>query len=68
MNGDLWLILITILGIGLLLYLVMVSKMQAFVALLISSILIGLASGMNLNKIVETVEEGMGGTLGFIAE
>ncbi|WP_416350085.1 gluconate:H+ symporter [Mammaliicoccus lentus] len=67
MNGDLWLILITILGIGLLLYLVMVSKMQAFVALLISSILIGLASGMNLNKIVETVEEGMGGTLGFIA-
>ena len=50
MNGDLWLILITILGIGLLLYLVMVSKMQAFVALLISSILIGLASGMNLNK------------------
>ena len=67
MNGDLWLILITILGIGLLLYLVMVSKMQAFVALLISSILIGLASGMHLNKIVETVEEGMGGTLGFIA-
>src|SRR5690625_7190741 len=45
----------------------MVSKLQAFVALLIASILIGLASGMDLNKIIETVESGMGGTLGFIA-
>ncbi len=67
MNNDLWLITITIIGIGVLLYLVMVSKLQAFVALLIASILIGLASGMDLNKIIETVESGMGGTLGFIA-
>lgn len=67
MNNDLWLIAITIIGIGVLLYLVMVSKLQAFVALLIASILIGLASGMDLNKIIETVESGMGGTLGFIA-
>ena len=67
MNSDLYLILIAVIGIGVLLYLVMVSKLQAFVALLISSVLIGLASGMDLNKIVETVESGMGGTLGFIA-
>lgn len=67
MNNDLWLIAITIIGIGVLLYLVMISKLQAFVALLIASILIGLASGMDLNKIIETVESGMGGTLGFIA-
>lgn len=67
MNNDLWLIIIAVIGIGLLLYLVMVSKLQAFVALLIASILIGLASGMDLNKIIETVESGMGGTLGFIA-
>src|SRR5699024_5201429 len=67
MNNDLWLIIIAVIGIGLLLYLVMVSKLQAFVALLIASILIGLASGMDLSKIIETVESGMGGTLGFIA-
>jgi len=61
------LIMITILGIALLLFLVMHSKLQAFVALLISSLFIGIASGMDLTEVIDSIEEGMGGTLGFIA-
>lgn len=61
------LIIVTILAISLLLFLVMKSKLQAFVALLISSLFIGIASGMELQEIINSIEEGMGGTLGFIA-
>ncbi|MBM7578225.1 GntT/GntP/DsdX family permease [Jeotgalibacillus terrae] len=61
------LIIVTILAISLLLFLVMKSKLQAFVALLISSLFIGIASGMELQEIIVSIEEGMGGTLGFIA-
>lgn len=61
------LILITIIGIAVLLYLIMHSKMQAFLALLIASIFIGIATGMDPSFLLETIEEGMGGTLGFIA-
>ncbi len=41
--------------------------MQAFLALLIASIFIGLFTGMDPSFLIETIEEGMGGTLGFIA-
>lgn len=61
------LILITIIGIAVLLFLIMHSKMQAFLALLIASIFIGLFTGMEPSFLLATIEEGMGGTLGFIA-
>ncbi|MGN8645604.1 GntP family permease [Gracilibacillus sp. HCP3S3_G5_1] len=61
------LILITIIGIAVLLYLIMHSKMQAFLALLIASIFIGLFTGMEPSYLLEVMEQGMGGTLGFIA-
>lgn len=61
------LILVTILAISLLLFLVMKSKLQAFIALLISSLFIGIASGMELEEVIKSIEQGMGGTLGFIA-
>jgi len=67
MESSTMLIMITILGIALLLFLVMRSKLQAFVALLISSLFIGIASGMDLTEVIDSIEEGMGGTLGFIA-
>ncbi|GEN89270.1 hypothetical protein OSO01_40090 [Oceanobacillus sojae] len=54
------LILITILGIAVLLYLIMHSKMQAFLALLIASILIGLFTGMEPAFLLEVIEVGMG--------
>lgn len=61
------LILITVIGVAVLLFLIMYSKMQAFLALLIVSILIGLATGMSPEYLLETIEAGMGGALGFIA-
>ncbi|MBB6448530.1 GntP family gluconate:H+ symporter/Gnt-I system low-affinity gluconate transporter [Geomicrobium halophilum] len=62
-----WLITVAVLGVVVLLFLVMQTKLQAFIALLIVSFLVGIAVGMPPMEIIETVEEGMGGTLGFIA-
>ncbi|PPA69988.1 gluconate:H+ symporter [Jeotgalibacillus proteolyticus] len=61
------LIVIAIAGIFLLLYLVMGVKLHAFVALLLVSLLVGIAAGMPLGEILSSVESGMGGTLGFVA-
>ncbi|MCX2522672.1 GntP family permease [Larsenimonas rhizosphaerae] len=54
-------------GIVLLLFFVMKLRLHAFVALLLVSLLVGVATGMPLTDIVETVKKGMGGTLGFVA-
>ena len=51
----------------LLLFLVMKARMHAFVALMLVSIGAGLFSGMPLDQIAQTMEKGMGGTLGFLA-
>jgi len=51
----------------LLLFLVMKARMHAFVALILVSFGAGLFSGMPLDKIAETMQKGMGGTLGFLA-
>ncbi|MFG6114117.1 GntP family permease [Halobacillus sp. MO56] len=61
------LIITAVLGVLLLLFLVMRTKLQAFIALLLVSIIIGLVVGMPLQDIIGTIEKGMGGTLGFIA-
>ena len=51
----------------LLLFLVMKARMHAFVALMLVSVGAGIFSGMPLDKITETMQKGMGGTLGFLA-
>ncbi|HAK34961.1 MAG TPA: gluconate transporter [Pantoea sp.] len=51
----------------LLLFLVMKARMHAFVALMLVSIGAGVCSGMPLDKIADTMQKGMGGTLGFLA-
>jgi len=61
------LILIVIAGISLLLFLIIRSKLHAFVALLLVSLLVGIAAGMPLNEVIKSIQNGMGGTLGFIA-
>ncbi|MBA2817461.1 GntT/GntP/DsdX family permease [Candidatus Pantoea persica] len=45
----------------------MKARMHAFVALMLVSIGAGLCSGMPLDKIAETMQKGMGDTLGFLA-
>jgi Gnt-I system low-affinity gluconate transporter len=61
------LILIVIAGISLLLFLIIRSKLHAFVALLLVSLLVGIAAGMPLKGVIESIQNGMGGTLGFVA-
>ncbi|WP_453992688.1 GntP family permease [Bacillus nitroreducens] len=65
--SDQMLILIAMAGIFLLLFLVIRTKLHAFVALLLVSLLVGIAAGMPLNEVVASIERGMGGTLGFVA-
>ncbi|EPE63526.1 MULTISPECIES: gluconate:H+ symporter [unclassified Exiguobacterium] len=66
MSGS-TLILIAVAGIFLLLFLVMRTKLHAFVSLLLVSLLVGIAAGMPLGDVITSIQNGMGGTLGFVA-
>lgn len=59
--------LLLVASVGLLLFLVMKVKLHAFVSLLVVSIFMGLVSGMDVSTIMGSIQNGMGGTLGFIA-
>lgn len=54
-------------GIALLLVLILKVRIQAFLALLIASIVTGVLAGLPPAEIVATVQQGMGSTLGFVA-
>ncbi|MFD2617572.1 gluconate:H+ symporter [Terrilactibacillus laevilacticus] len=60
-------IFIVAIGVLLLLFLIVKFKMNTFISLVIVSILVGLGLGMDLTKIVSTVETGIGGQLGHLA-
>jgi len=64
---DIQLILAVLAGIGILLFLILYFKIQAFLALLISSIVVGLMAGMEPTAIMNSMKVGMGNTLGFVA-
>ncbi|ANU14513.1 Low-affinity gluconate/H+ symporter GntU [Planococcus halocryophilus Or1] len=66
MSGSM-LIMVALAGIFLLLFLVIRTKLHAFVALLLVSLLVGIAAGMPLNEVITSIQNGMGGTLGFVA-
>ncbi|MFP6866993.1 MAG: gluconate:H+ symporter [Roseibacillus sp.] len=56
------------LSIILILVLILVFRIQAFVSLLLASIFVGIASGtMPITEVADTIIEGMGSSLGFIA-
>jgi len=61
------LLTVTLLGIVLLLLLVTKFRLNAFVALIISGMFIGIGAGMPVDQVLESVQQGMGGTLGFVA-
>jgi Gnt-I system low-affinity gluconate transporter len=65
--SDQMLILVALAGIFLLLFLVIKTKLHAFVALLLVSLIVGIAAGMPLGEVVTSIQSGMGGTLGFVA-
>ncbi|PMC39084.1 gluconate transporter [Bacillus sp. UMB0899] len=65
--SDQMLILVALAGIFLLLFLVIRTKLHAFVSLLLVSLIVGVLAGMPLNDVVTSMQNGMGGTLGFVA-
>lgn len=65
--STLALIALAVAGVALLLVLVIVVRLQAFVALLLSSIVVAIAGGVPISEITTTIQDGMGSTLGYIA-
>jgi Gnt-I system low-affinity gluconate transporter len=61
------LLFIAVLGIALLLFLVIVARLQAFIALLIASLFVAVVGGIPPAEIADTIRDGMGSTLGYIA-
>lgn len=64
---EIQLLLAVIAGVALLLFLILKLKIQAFLALLIVCIAVGIFAGLPAPQILETMKEGMGSTLGFVA-
>lgn len=64
---DIQLLDAVLIGIALLLFLILRLKIQAFLALLIVCIVVGMMAGLPANEILDTMKEGMGNTLGFVA-
>lgn len=62
-----FLIFIVISAVGLLLFMVLKLKISAFIALLITAIYVGIISGMPLKGVTQAIQDGMAGTLGFVA-
>ncbi|MGO9619328.1 MAG: gluconate:H+ symporter, partial [Bryobacteraceae bacterium] len=65
-NGT-YLVLLTAASIALLLLLILAVKLHAFLALLISSMALGLAAGMPPERVLKSIQGGFGDSLGFIA-
>lgn len=60
-------LIIVALGILALLFLIMGLKLNTFISLLVVSFGVALALGMPFDKVVSSIEAGIGGTLGHIA-
>lgn len=60
-------IVIVVCGVLLLLLLVVVFKFNSFFSLIIVSLAVGIAQGMAVTDVVNSIEKGMGGTLGFLS-
>ncbi len=62
-----YLLTFALIAIFLLFFLIVKTKLHAFVALLLVSALLGVMTGMPLDQIVQSFQDGMGGTLGYVA-
>jgi Gnt-I system low-affinity gluconate transporter len=61
------LVLILVTAVASLLFLVLKMKIHAFISLMLVSIITGYLAGMTPDAILRSIQDGMGGTLGFIA-
>lgn len=64
---DYQIIFAVLFGIALLLFLILKLRIQAFLSLLIVCIIVGMLAGMPTTEILDTMKDGMGSTLGFVA-
>jgi Gnt-I system low-affinity gluconate transporter len=62
-----YIIFIVLIAVAMLLLMVLKFKLSAFISLLITSIFVGILAGMPLSQISTSIQQGMGGTLGFVA-
>ncbi len=62
-----FILFLVISAVVLLLLMVLKLKINAFISLLIISIYVGILAGMPLNAIMQSIQDGMGSTLGFVA-
>lgn len=60
-------LLIIAFGVALLLLLMIKFKLNGFLSLIVVSIMVGIAEGMPIEKVVTSVKNGVGGTLGSLA-
>lgn len=65
--STLQIIFIVVSAVAILLFMVLKLKVSAFIALLITSIYAGIVAGMPLSSVLKTIQDGMAGTLGFVA-
>ena len=59
-------LLIVVLGIVLLFLLIAVFKLNAFLSFIIVCLLVGILQGMELDAVIESIQNGIGSTLGFL--
>ena len=59
-------LLVVSLGIFLLFFLIVICRLNAFIAFIIVAIGIGIGQGMPLDALISSVEKGIGNTLGFL--
>lgn len=64
---DIQLLASVFIGVVVLLFLILRLKLQAFLALLITCIVVGVIAGMDPSSLLDSIKNGMGGTLGFVA-
>ncbi len=65
--STLFLVFIVVSAVTLLLFMVLKLKVSAFISLLITAIYVGIVSGMPLKDVTTAIQNGMAGTLGFVA-
>ncbi len=62
-----FLLSLTVVSILFLLILIIYFRMQAFIALLVVSLIVAIVGGIPVEDVIDTIQEGMGGILGYIA-
>lgn len=64
--SDLQLILSLVIGVALLIFLILKTKIHTFLAIMIAAVVVGVIAGMQPSAVVESIQGGFGGTLGGI--